>query len=80
MKKFIIAAAALAAVSSAAFAERSDDLRDSDTYFGKYARNTAVAASATDSQALAIQGDTWLFGPFGPTKDPLELRRWDEKN
>ncbi len=38
MKKIAISLIALAAVSTAAFANESrGDLRDSDTYFGKYA-------------------------------------------
>ena len=43
MNKFIIAASALVALSAPAFAERSYDLRDSDTYFGKYSQNATVA-------------------------------------
>jgi hypothetical protein len=80
MNKFIIAASALVALSAPAFAERSYDLRDSDTYFGKYSQNAAVAVSATESQPLAIEGDSWLQSRFGLTKDPQDVRRWDEKN
>lgn len=83
MNKFIIAVAALAAASSTAFAARSYDLRDSDTYFGKYSQSApagATAVSVSDSQALAIDGDTWLLGRYGLTKNPQDVRRWDEKN
>jgi hypothetical protein len=80
MNKFIIAASALVALSAPAFAERSYDLRDSDTYFGKYSQVAPVAASVSDSQPLAINGDTWLLGRYGLTKDAQDVRRWDEKN
>jgi hypothetical protein len=80
MKKFIVAAVAFAAFAPAALAERSYDLRDSDTYFGKYSNTHGAVDSFAGSQALAIAGDSYLQGRFGLTKDPLEVRRWDEKN
>jgi hypothetical protein len=51
MKKFAISLIALAAISTASFAgeNRNYDLRDSDTYFGKYSaqlmdKDTSVSA------------------------------------
>lgn len=53
MKKIILALAAVAAVSTAALAEnRSQDLRDTDTYAGKYSVQSDV--QTTDSNALAV--------------------------
>lgn len=53
MKTLIVSLAALAAVSGAALAsDRGYDLRDSDTYFGKY--STKHEAPATDSNAFAV--------------------------
>ena len=71
MKKFLIAAAALALVSGSALAERNYDLRDSDTYTGKFATNLNIAA--TSAQALVI---------IAPSNDEMsmEQRRLDEKN
>jgi hypothetical protein len=60
MKKFAISLIALAALSTASFAsQRGYDLRDSDTYFGKYAEvrkpaaNANAFAVAVDNQALS---------------------------
>jgi hypothetical protein len=54
MKKFAISLFALAAISSAAFASsnRNYELRESDTYFGKYSE--MLVNKATDVNALAI--------------------------
>ena len=54
MKKIAISLLALAALSTASFAgdNRGYDLRDSDTYVGKYSNQ--VRDSATDVNALAI--------------------------
>ena len=53
MKKIAISLIALAAISTAAFAsQRNYDLRDSDTYFGKY--STQLKNEATSSNALAV--------------------------
>jgi hypothetical protein len=54
MKKIAISLVALAAVSTVAFAgeNRGYDLRDSDTYFGKYA--TRDKAPNADAFALAV--------------------------
>ena len=53
MKNVLISLLALAAVSGAALAsDRGYDLRDSDTYFGKY--SAKHEASATVSNAFAV--------------------------
>lgn len=75
-KKIALSLIALAAVSTAALAERSQDLRDTDTYMGKFA-NEAVSV-----EKLAIPSGEWkiLYGRYGSTTDPMEARRWGEKN
>ena len=53
MKKFAISLLALAAVSTVAFADQNrGDLRDSDTYFGKYSYQ--VRNESTSVHALAV--------------------------
>ena len=53
MKKIAISLIALAAISTASFAsQRNYDLRDSDTYFGKY--STQLMTKASDVHALAV--------------------------
>jgi 16S rRNA G1207 methylase RsmC len=54
MKKFAIALIALATVSTAAFAgaNRSNDLRDTEAYMGKYA--VQMSGEAADSNALVV--------------------------
>ena len=54
MKKIAISLIALAAISSAALASgnRNWDLRDSDTYFGKY--STQLKNETSDVHALAV--------------------------
>ncbi|MDP1701306.1 MAG: hypothetical protein Q8L53_10195 [Aestuariivirga sp.] len=67
MKKIIFTIAALAALSTVSFAgeNRSWDLRDSDTYFGKYSTQLKDnAASAVSSAALAVSGDTGTMTNF----------------
>ena len=55
MKTLFISLAALAAVTSAALASDSVDLRDSDTYFGKYStRHKAPGYSNANSSAEAF--------------------------
>ena len=55
MKTLIVSLAALAAVSTAALAaERGDDLRSSDTYFGKFSAKHKMESYATDSNAFAV--------------------------
>jgi hypothetical protein len=58
MKNVLISLLALAAVSGAALASDSVDLRDSDTYFGKYSTQHQAAQSyATKSNAFAVAND-----------------------
>ena len=54
MKKFAISLIALAAISTASFASsnRSYDLRESDTYFGKYSEQ--LMNKTTNVEALAV--------------------------
>jgi hypothetical protein len=54
MKKIAISLIAFAAISTASFAgdNRSYDLRDSDTYFGKY--STQLKNEAVEANALVI--------------------------
>ena len=54
MKKFAISLIALAAISTASFASnnRSNELRESDTYFGKYSEQ--LMGKATSVDALAV--------------------------
>ena len=54
MKTLIVSLAALAAVSGTALAAGGDDLRSSDTYFGKYSSKHKVESYATDSNAFAV--------------------------
>jgi hypothetical protein len=54
MKTLIVSLAALMAVSGAALAAGGDDLRSSDTYFGKYSTKHKMESSATDSNAFAV--------------------------
>jgi hypothetical protein len=61
MKKIIFTLAALAALSTVSFAgeNRSWDLRDSDTYLGKYSTQLKDnATSAVSSAALAVDTGT----------------------
>lgn len=60
MNKIAISLIALAAISTASFAgsNRSYDLRDSDTYFGKYStqlKNKAAKESMTVVTPLAVE-------------------------
>jgi hypothetical protein len=54
MKTLIASLIALAAVSGAALAAGGDDLRSSDTYFGKYSQKHGMEGQATDSNAFAV--------------------------
>ncbi len=54
MKTLIVSLAALVAVSGAALAAGGDDLRSSDTYFGKYSSKHQMEGSTIDSNAFAI--------------------------
>jgi hypothetical protein len=56
MKTLLVSLAALMAVSGAALAsDRGYDLRDSDTYFGKFSAKHKMESYATDSNALAVK-------------------------
>ena len=58
MKKFAISLIALAAISTASFAsQRNYDLRDSDTYFGKYATQLKNAATKVNALAVVKEAD-----------------------
>ena len=54
MKNVLISLLALAAISGAALANDRVDLRDSDTYFGKYSTKHKAQSHATDSNAFAV--------------------------
>lgn len=54
MKTLIVSLVALAAVSGAALAAGGDDLRSSDTYFGKFSAKHKMESYATDSNAFAV--------------------------
>jgi hypothetical protein len=80
MKKITLSLIALAAISSAAFAERSYDLRDSAEARGTigeysdHAMNVNALSATDDGKTIRY------FGKYGFTNDQMELRRWDEKN
>jgi hypothetical protein len=83
MKKIIISLAALAAISTAALAERNYDLRDSAEAQGSFTVHGDSAVLNSDINALQsvdVASGTVLFGKYGIAKDAAELRRWDEKN
>ena len=74
MKKFAISLIALAAISTASFAsERGSDLRDSDTYFGKY--STQLKNTATNVNALVV-----IKKASAVTNSERLLRILEEKN
>ena len=54
MKTLFVSLAALVAVSGTALAAGGDDLRSSDTYFGKYSTQNKAANYVTDSNALTV--------------------------
>ena len=54
MKTLLVSLAALVAVSGAALAAGGDDLRSSDTYFGKFSTKHKMESYATDSNAFAV--------------------------
>jgi hypothetical protein len=64
LKKLSISLIALAAtISTAALAsQRSYDLRDSDTYFGKY--STQLKNASTETNALAVVRDASALTSF----------------
>ncbi len=59
MNKIAISLIALAAISTASFAsQRNYDLRDSDTYFGKYSTQLKDKATSVNALAVTKQGKT----------------------
>ncbi|MDP1699358.1 MAG: hypothetical protein Q8L53_00145 [Aestuariivirga sp.] len=73
MKKFAISLLALAAVSTAALAGegRNHDLRDSDTYFGKYSNQ--LKNESTSANAFAVTNkDTGALTAFERVKKNQE--------
>jgi hypothetical protein len=82
MKKFVIALATLASISSAALAAQgaNGDNDDADSRYG----SAVVAVQGSDTNAFeavgAVKGQKVFVTKYGTTTDPLEARRWDEKN
>ena len=72
MKKITISLLALAAVSTAALADQNrGDVRDSDTYFGKYSNQ--VKKESTSSNAFAVaKDDTGALTAFERMKKTQE--------
>ena len=54
MKTLIVSLAALVAVSGAALAAGGDDLRSSDTYFGKYSQKHGMEGQAPTATRLPL--------------------------
>ncbi len=78
MKKFIVSMIALAAVSTTAYAaNRSQDLRDTDTYMGKFADEGVIVEPFAIPD---VSTGEWLFADGEYVKDPNEIRRLEEKN
>jgi hypothetical protein len=78
MKKIIIALAAVAALSAPALAERSSETGDRSDYVQTQdATSNASGAAALQNEAVT---DEYVSGRYGVTRDPAEVRRWDEKN
>ena len=78
MKKIVISLFALAAVSGSALAERNYDLRDVQPFKGGVVQSDVRALGVVDADAA--EGKVVYHGRYGTTTDPLEVRRWDEKN
>jgi hypothetical protein len=80
MNKFIISLAALASFSTAALAEDNDQVFDNSADYTIEEAGYAMTDSTTDAVAIADVGNGWLFGSGENLKDPMEVRRFDEKN
>jgi hypothetical protein len=77
MKKFAISLVALAAVSTVAFANdnRSNELRDSDTYIGQHAQGSTTAVN--NVEAFEVKH---LRNSSGMTLQDFIDRSQDERN
>jgi hypothetical protein len=83
MNKIVLSLIALAAVSSAALAERNYDLRDSPEQRGTFSvpQDSTINDGSTQLlQSVDENAPVIYFGKYGSTTDPMEARRWDEKN
>jgi hypothetical protein len=80
MNKFIISLAALAAFSTAAAADDNDRVFGSSADYTIEEAGYTMSNSRTDAVAIAEVGNGWLFGSGENLKDPMEVRRFDEKN
>ncbi len=83
MKKIIFSLAALAALSTAALAERNYDLRDSQEAQGSFTvpgDNIGAEVAVNALNSIDVASNEVLFGKYGIATDADELRRWDEKN
>lgn len=74
MTKFAISLIALAALSTASFAgeNRSYDLRDSATYYGKYATQLENSATSANAVVIAAEGN--------PTSNFERLNKVSQEN
>lgn len=81
MNKFIFSLAALAALSTASFAS-SPVAGDSRFPHDLNRDEMGFPQPNASEHAIAIPGtsDGWLFGHGENVKDPMEVRRFDEKN
>jgi hypothetical protein len=73
MKKISVSLIALAALSGVAFAERTE--RDDNIVKS----TDEVQVQGFEATPSGADGEL-LFGKYGATRDPAEIRRWDEKN
>lgn len=73
MNKIAISLIALAALSTGAFAERSDDLRSIDTYMGKFKEAPLFGIGSDAAPAIVYYGvdNSW---------ETMEQRRLSEKS
>jgi hypothetical protein len=81
MKKFVIAFATLAAISSGAFAAQgNDDNNDADSRLG-FDTSSEVSSDVRGlTGSGTVQGRKSVITNYGTTMDPAEVRRLDEKN
>ncbi len=74
MKKTLSTALALFALSAAALAERSTDLRSSDTYFGKFMEPSTIKRLGPDTD-IDVQLLRGIDAPAPQVKDYDESER-----